>query len=274
MFSNMKLATKLFGAFLVVLALMAGFGAYSISRLAAVNDVTADLSGNWMPGVKAALLAKSNINRIRVLELRSILESDPAAIAVAEKEGVERIAATRKLWADYEKLVSSPEERSLYDAFKADMEIFFAEHVKIGAFGAQNKKAEARALVDGQSLKAYNAVRATSDKLSDLNIAGGDKAAVDAGQAYETARSWTIGILVACSALALLMAWAITRAITRPLAQAVKVANQRLLQRERPDVRELITYNAEVNRHMIEVNERLGFAPVARLGEFQKLPST
>ena len=33
---------------------------------------------------------------------------------------------------------------------------------------------------------------------------------------------------------------------------------------------ELITYNAEVNRHMIEVNERLGFLPVARLGEFQK----
>ena len=54
------------------------------------------------------------------------------------------------------------------------------------------------------------------------------------------------------------------------LGLAVKVANQQLLQRERPDVRELITYNAEVNRHMIGVNERLGFVPVARLGEFQK----
>ncbi|WP_028644850.1 GNAT family N-acetyltransferase [Nocardioides sp. URHA0020] len=54
------------------------------------------------------------------------------------------------------------------------------------------------------------------------------------------------------------------------LGLAVKVANQRLLQREHPDVRELITYNAEVNRHMIGVNERLGFVPVARLGEFQK----
>ena len=56
------------------------------------------------------------------------------------------------------------------------------------------------------------------------------------------------------------------------LGLAVKVANLWLLQRERPDVRELITYNAEVNSHMIGVNERLGFVPVARLGEFQKLP--
>ncbi|GAA4741949.1 hypothetical protein GCM10023350_28320 [Nocardioides endophyticus] len=56
------------------------------------------------------------------------------------------------------------------------------------------------------------------------------------------------------------------------LGLAVKVANQQLLQRERPDVRELITYNAEVNSRMIGVNERLGFVPVARLGEFQKVP--
>ena len=58
------------------------------------------------------------------------------------------------------------------------------------------------------------------------------------------------------------------------LGLAVKVANQRLLQRERPDLHVLTTYNAEVNTHMIGVNERLGFVPVARLGEFQKrLPS-
>ena len=54
------------------------------------------------------------------------------------------------------------------------------------------------------------------------------------------------------------------------LGLAVKVANLRLLQAEAPGVELLTTYNAEVNRHMIEVNERLGFRPVARLGEFQK----
>ncbi|KRF35246.1 GNAT family N-acetyltransferase [Nocardioides sp. Soil805] len=54
------------------------------------------------------------------------------------------------------------------------------------------------------------------------------------------------------------------------LGVAVKVANLRLLQDERPDVRRLTTYNAEVNAHMIGVNEALGFVPVARLGDFQK----
>jgi GNAT superfamily N-acetyltransferase len=54
------------------------------------------------------------------------------------------------------------------------------------------------------------------------------------------------------------------------LGVAVKVANLRLLQRERPDIVRLTTYNAEVNAHMIGVNEALGFVPVAQLGDFQK----
>lgn len=54
------------------------------------------------------------------------------------------------------------------------------------------------------------------------------------------------------------------------LGVAVKVANLRLLQREHPGVARMTTYNAEVNGHMIAVNEALGFRPVARLGDFQK----
>ena len=54
------------------------------------------------------------------------------------------------------------------------------------------------------------------------------------------------------------------------LGVAVKVANLRLLQRERPDITRLTTYNAEVNSHMVAVNEVIGFRPVGRLGDFQK----
>ena len=57
------------------------------------------------------------------------------------------------------------------------------------------------------------------------------------------------------------------------LGLAVKIANLRQLQDERPDLRQLTTFNAEVNEHMIGVNERMGFEPVERLGEFQKKPS-
>ena len=54
------------------------------------------------------------------------------------------------------------------------------------------------------------------------------------------------------------------------LGLAMKIANLRLLQVERPQITKVITYNAEVNRPMIAVNETLGFRAVEFLGEFQK----
>jgi GNAT superfamily N-acetyltransferase len=54
------------------------------------------------------------------------------------------------------------------------------------------------------------------------------------------------------------------------LGMAVKLHNLRRFQVAQPGRRVLYTWNAEVNQHMIAVNEALGFRPVGRLGEFQK----
>lgn len=54
------------------------------------------------------------------------------------------------------------------------------------------------------------------------------------------------------------------------LGLALKVRNTRWIQREHPDRTAVRTWNAEVNTHMIAVNEALGYRPVERMGEFQK----
>lgn len=54
------------------------------------------------------------------------------------------------------------------------------------------------------------------------------------------------------------------------LGTALKAANHRLLQRHETGSAACFTYNAEVNEHMIAVNELLGYKPTARSGEFEK----
>ncbi|NYD40737.1 GNAT family N-acetyltransferase [Nocardioides panaciterrulae] len=54
------------------------------------------------------------------------------------------------------------------------------------------------------------------------------------------------------------------------LGLALKLATLTLLQQGWPAVRQVMTYNAEVNTPMIAVNELMGYRPVARLGELQK----
>jgi len=55
------------------------------------------------------------------------------------------------------------------------------------------------------------------------------------------------------------------------LGVAVKVAALRLLQAGEVRARRVHTWNAEVNRHMIAINDELGYRPVERMGEFQKI---
>lgn len=54
------------------------------------------------------------------------------------------------------------------------------------------------------------------------------------------------------------------------LGLATKAHNLRRFQKQETGRTHLYTYNAEVNAHMIRVNEAFGFRPVGRLGEFQK----
>ena len=52
------------------------------------------------------------------------------------------------------------------------------------------------------------------------------------------------------------------------LGAAVKAANLEALQRDRSDVAEVHTQNAETNGYMVSINERLGFEPVGVFPEF------
>ena len=55
------------------------------------------------------------------------------------------------------------------------------------------------------------------------------------------------------------------------LGVAVKVANLLAYQAANPDDRRrIVTWNAEVNTHMIAINEQMGFRPTARGGQLQK----
>jgi GNAT superfamily N-acetyltransferase len=54
------------------------------------------------------------------------------------------------------------------------------------------------------------------------------------------------------------------------LGMAVKIANLRMLQQHASAVRDVYTYNAGVNEHMLAINRALGFAPSEHMGEFQK----
>ena len=214
---DIKLATRLFGSFFIVLALMVAFGVFSVNRLALVNGSAVELATTWLPGVRDVLSVKAAINRIRALEFHAIVSHDPAEVETAEKEIEQRVATLRKSLGDYEKMLASSEERAGYDTLKGDLDAYLAQHDRAIALVRQGKAAEAMEALGGESAKRYEEMRSISDKLSDISVAGGDKAAAAAEATYASARNATTAILAGCATLALLLAFAITRSLVRQL---------------------------------------------------------
>jgi methyl-accepting chemotaxis protein len=154
-----------------------------------------------------------------------VTANDPAEIASVEKGLTEGVNELRQFEEEYTKLLSSPEEKQAYEAFKAQQDGFLADQAKLVELARANKDSEAMTLINGPSLARYDLMRTLSDKLVNINVDGGTASATDAGKVYESARMWTIAILAGCSVLALLMAFAITRGITVPLRRALDVSN-------------------------------------------------
>jgi methyl-accepting chemotaxis protein len=226
MFANMKVATKLFGAFALVLLLMAGLGAYAIQSMANLNGATRELASSWLPSVRSVLSIKAEVGRLRVFDFRGLVTTEAATLADIDRQSEQKLADLRKLIDVYLPLISSAEERQTYEAFKADWDAYQGERNQIVALSRANKSAEAMARMLGESLRRYQGMLVALDKLTDINVAGGDKAAQAAEQVYQNTRMLMIGALLGCAALAAVLAVVITRSLSGRLREAVQVANR------------------------------------------------
>ncbi|HEY8977467.1 MAG TPA: MCP four helix bundle domain-containing protein, partial [Burkholderiaceae bacterium] len=225
MLKNLRVGTKLFGSFLVVLGLLAGLGVFALAKLANVNASALEIANQALPSVRAIVFANAHMNRVRTLQYKAVVVEPPEVPAV-EKEAAAKLADLERVNADFARLIENPEERALFESYKSDVDAFVGENARIMDLARQNKDAEARAVLEGEGQKHYQAMRAACNKLVDLVTADGNRIAAAAQSTYDSARTWIIAAIVGCSALALLMATLITRGITLPVRAAVDAANR------------------------------------------------
>ncbi len=210
----MKLSTRLFGAFFILLLMMGGSGIYAVTQLSAVNDATVDIASNWMPSVRAALTIKSDVNRMRIAQYRLFLEKTADARKPTQAQFADQVAKLKAKVADYAKLVSTPDERAAYERLLADFDVAMADQPKLDALLDDR---DGTAFLFGVSQSHFEALREDADKLVSINSAGADDSSQQAATFFTRARLWLIGCVVAAIAIGLAMALLMTRWMMRQL---------------------------------------------------------
>ncbi|WP_298009089.1 methyl-accepting chemotaxis protein [uncultured Aquabacterium sp.] len=227
MLSKMKLGARLglaFGTTAVLLLLTGAFGLFQMSRL---HSDTRELAVNWLPSVQALATLRNEFNEARRASLRHVLESTEAGKArqaavlarIVDKEIPETLA-------EYDKLISSDEERALMAQIKTEMAAYRQLNDRLIGLSNQGDAAfaDTRALAVGESAEAFGRMLELVAKDVELNKRGAESSWVTAQRTYQLALSLVVAGIALLAVVCGVLAWRITRSITEPLSQAVALS--------------------------------------------------
>src|SRR3989344_262179 len=221
---NINIAPRASLGFGLVALLVLLLGSFSLLQMSEMNKQSDEVNENWLPSVLGLGEMSQDILRLRALTLRLMLNSDESATQQNLVRVEEFKNQLHTAQSNYEKLISSPEERTIYERFKQAESSYLQEQSKIVAAVRQNDLDAALAVANGQlNGHADSMAKALAD-LSEMNRVGASAAAEKADQVFSSARTWVIVMMLAALGLTVILALLLTRSIVAPLTEAVRVA--------------------------------------------------
>ena len=207
----MKLSAKLslaFGALALLIVAVGGFGLMQMGKL---NASSAIMAKNWMPSVINIQDASKQVSDFRIQEVLHVYSESPEELRYYEKR-LKEIAATYKARIEaYERLITSPEEKGLYEQFTKLYAHYLELHDRAIKLSQELKTAEAIALLNSESRKVYYEMSDVIHKLVKLNEDGGARASDEGDRLYADSQKMVAVLLV----LAAVIAVAVTVYIVR-----------------------------------------------------------
>ena len=225
-FSNLRISGKIIAVVMAVLMLTVFLGVFSVLQLAKVNGSTEEIATNWLPSVQAVDSMDSAISEFRRFELQHLLSSSKDERDGYEKKMADSEKRLEQVDADYQKLISSPEEKKMYEGFRAAWKSYLEVVKQVIAASVLDHHQEALALNRGDGKKYFDAAIGALEQDRALNKKGSDTAYATARSVYLHSRVMVIGLIIAAFLVGTLLALLVARVISRAMQKGVAVAEK------------------------------------------------
>ena len=146
---NLSIAPRAALGFGLVALLVILLGMFSLLQMSEMRKQSAAVDSNWLPSVMALGELSQDSQRLRALTLRMLVSQDAATVQASLRTVEELRAKLGQAEANYEKLISSDEERALYERFKQAKTGYLGEQEKITAFVRQDDFEQAKGVIGG-----------------------------------------------------------------------------------------------------------------------------
>jgi len=223
-FNNIRLTGKLLLAFATVLVIILVGGATSIAQLSDVAAKSAGIANNDMPRLDKLGALDAIASDIRIAQLRHVISESPEDTANARSDLTERLAKRDALAKEVEALEASPEERALWNRYQELWRDYMARADKAAQMVEAGLASSAEAdFTTGQTKLTFDELGEVHEKLAALSREQANAATQEAQQTYANGRTMIIAMVVLAFGLGTLIAFYVSRAISGPVAAAIRV---------------------------------------------------
>lgn len=208
----LSVRTQLRIAFLIVFVVLL-FSAFLIdNRLRVINDKSTEIAENWMPSTIAINAINTATSDYRVAEGLHILSTDASSMDHYEKDMARLTGEISEWCAKYKPLISSEEERALYQSFTRKYDQYLEASQQTIAASRHNDNTNAAAKLK-KSGDLFNDMSDELIKLVKLNQRGGETASLEGDELYADSRQILYWLGGSVFLLVMVLPWVLERRI-------------------------------------------------------------
>jgi methyl-accepting chemotaxis protein len=222
-FHRFSIRAKLVVAFLIATLFLLGLGGLNLAGMQRMREHSVDIETNWLPSIQILGEIDTLTARNSGLLLRHTQATDPKLVASIEEDMQRFSKKLEEKREHYAKdLISSADERALYEGYVAEVKAFEAQREPIMELSRTGQKAQAFALYETKGITGRRALSTALEKLMAYNAAGATQAQANSKAVFEQTRAWAIGAMLIGAVLSVLLATLIIRGVTRGIASVVQ----------------------------------------------------
>jgi methyl-accepting chemotaxis protein len=217
MLAKYSIRAKITAVVAFLLVAMSLMGALNFRQMYEINSSTVDIVTNWLPSVRILGELRAATITCRAIVRSHLLAADEAGKQLQEDLLAKWIINTDKARKAYEPLITSAEERALYNEFGTSWAEYLAGVKEVLALSRKNEDKEARALHAKASLAGVKADETLQQDVL-LNSKGADAAGSQAAESFDDA----IKMLLASLFLAIIAGIGAAILLVRDVSAGIK----------------------------------------------------
>ncbi|APQ14581.1 methyl-accepting chemotaxis protein [Pseudomonas oryzihabitans] len=223
---RMGLTPRAVFIFSIIVAIVFALGIAAVVQMGKLKDSEKVVEDDWMESVRQAGLISSSMLRLRLESLRGTTTGDTQLRQKVLDDFPKYRKALVDAIAQYAPLVSSAEERGLYEQIRTTSDNYQQLLEKFEALFRSGDNAAALTLINGDIRPVTDSMQQQLQGLIEFNDSGAEQAGAEANEIYATGLRLVIGLIAATLLATCILAFLLIRSITVPIGEALRIAQR------------------------------------------------